>query len=318
MVLGVLTFVALYLASLALQRGLRPNETERVTLVRTLSPFDGGRVFANLERFLALGPRPAGSNAIAATRDRLMLALRAAGFAVREHAFDADTPQGPLRMTNLVAVSRGQKPGAVALITHYDTMPADDFVFLGANSSAAGAAWLLEMARVIGPEREGRSVWLVWCDGHEWPDAAGKPGLYGSRALVADLETRGEIVQFDAVIAVSRIGDCYLGIARDPAAPPWLRDLVWAVARDQGYRQQFSASGYAIRDDHAPFREAGVPSLGVIDFSFGGSRLEHDRYWRTAADTLDRVCAESLQAVGDVLYHAISALDRRLEAAAEG
>ncbi|MBP8130732.1 MAG: M28 family peptidase [Candidatus Hydrogenedentes bacterium] len=318
LVLGLLAFAGLYFASVALKHGLQPDARERVILTRSLSPFDHRRAMRDLETMLAFGPRPSNSDANASVRRWLSSQLRAAGFPVREHAFEADTPQGHISMTNLIAASRGGRPGATAIITHYDTMPVTDFVFIGANASGAGAVWLLEMARAIGPECKGRSLWYIWCDGHEWPDGKGRDGLYGSRALVADLEARGELGQLAAAIAVSRIGDYYLGIAQDPAAPAWLRELVWDVARDQGHGQHFRAAAYAFRDDHIPFRDAGIPCLALIDFSFGGSRLEHDRYWRTAGDTQDRVCGESLQAVADVLYHALPSIDGRPEAGPEG
>jgi Zn-dependent M28 family amino/carboxypeptidase len=46
-------------------------------------------------------------------------------------------------------------------------------------------------------------------------------------------------------------------------------------------------------DDHIPFRDAGIPAVDIIDFDYP--------YWHTTGDTLDKVSAESLHAVGDTL-----------------
>jgi Zn-dependent M28 family amino/carboxypeptidase len=64
-----------------------------------------------------------------------------------------------------------------------------------------------------------------------------------------------------------------------------------------------------VGDDHVPFRRAGIPAMDVIDFQYGGSDMDHAANWHTAADTIDKVCAESLQVVGDVIYHALPKLD---------
>ena len=46
-------------------------------------------------------------------------------------------------------------------------------------------------------------------------------------------------------------------------------------------------------DDHLPFIELGIPTSLLIDFDYP--------YWHTQADTMDKVSAESLKAVGQTL-----------------
>jgi hypothetical protein len=46
-------------------------------------------------------------------------------------------------------------------------------------------------------------------------------------------------------------------------------------------------------DDHTPFLQAGVPAVDIIDFDYP--------YWHTTGDTVDKVSAESLEAVGTTL-----------------
>jgi hypothetical protein len=70
----------------------------------------------------------------------------------------------------------------------------------------------------------------------------------------------------------------------------------------------WQAEATPIEDDHIPFLEAGVPAADIID-------LEYDA-WHTAGDTLDKVSAESLQTVGDVVLHALPEIERRIKSAA--
>jgi hypothetical protein len=59
-----------------------------------------------------------------------------------------------------------------------------------------------------------------------------------------------------------------------------------------------------VGDDHLPFLEAGVPALDVIDFQYGPGPAP-GAYWHTPEDTLDKVCPESLDAVGEAALDAI-------------
>jgi Zn-dependent M28 family amino/carboxypeptidase len=53
-----------------------------------------------------------------------------------------------------------------------------------------------------------------------------------------------------------------------------------------------------ILDDHIPFLEAGIPAVDLIDFTYGGSS---NPYWHTPEDTLEHVCPESLDQVGEAV-----------------
>ncbi len=56
-------------------------------------------------------------------------------------------------------------------------------------------------------------------------------------------------------------------------------------------------------DDHVPFLDAGIPAVDLIDFEFGP---ENSR-WHTTEDTLDKVCPESLDAVGEAVLRVLPA-----------
>ena len=58
--------------------------------VTPTGPFDGERVFADLNTLVSFGPRPSGSEALRRTREFIIAELRAAG--VGEDEFIATTP----------------------------------------------------------------------------------------------------------------------------------------------------------------------------------------------------------------------------------
>ncbi|MBI4558287.1 MAG: M28 family peptidase [Candidatus Hydrogenedentes bacterium] len=313
--MGFAAFVVLFFAAQVLKRSLRPDVSQRVKTHTALSPFDSRRAFADLNVIVALGPRPPGSSASERLRSMIRKELAGAGLGVKEQVFEARTPVGPRRMVNLYGIVEGTRPGVIVVGNHYDTKYLPDIEFVGANDGGSATAWMIEMARALGPRREGRSVWLCFFDGEEafgqWSES---DSLYGSRSFVADLRSRGALSEVHAMINVDMIGDCYLGIGQDQGAPEWLMKLVWDQARAMGYSAHFLKMRQRIEDDHIPFRRAGIPALNLIDFSYGGSILDHQRNWHTARDTIERVCPESLQAVGEVLYHALPRIDAYLEA----
>jgi Zn-dependent M28 family amino/carboxypeptidase len=310
---GAAGFALLLAVSFGFQASLRPNDSQRLLLRRGLSPFDAARAYADLEAILAIGPRVSGTVGSKTAREYIQRELEAVGISVELFPFDANTPLGARMMTNIVGTVEGTLPGVIILSNHYDTKYMPDIPFVGANDGGSTTAWMIEMARALGPKREGHSVWLAFFDGEEafekWSDA---DSLYGSRRFVERMKSSGQLGIVEAMINVDMIGDCYLGVFRDPGAPDWLQEGVLNTARLLGYSQHFIENRPAIKDDHIPFRKAGVPALNLIDFRYGGSVLNHNRNWHTANDKIDRVCMESLQLVGDVLYRALPEIDSRI------
>jgi len=265
--------------------------------------FDGAAAFRHLERLVAIGPRPAGSAAGARARDYIAAELRRAGAKVRVEPFEADTPDGRLKMANVVGVVAGRRREVILIGGHYDTKAFRDVRFVGANDGGSSAAWLLELARALAAQPREYTYWVAFFDGEEARGAwTPTDSLYGSRRMAADLARRGQLPK--AVIVADMIGDRDLNIRRESASTPWLTDLVWESARRLGQTIHFLPEAMAVEDDHAPFLSAGVPAALLIDFDFPA--------WHTAGDTLDKVSARSLQVVGDVVLDALPAVEARL------
>ncbi len=268
--------------------------------------FDGRAAMARVERLVGFGPRPAGSPALARARQYIVGELKKAGARVSEQSFTAQTPDGPVRMVNVIAELPGRLPDVILLGGHYDTKFFPTFKFVGANDGGSSSGLLVELARVLRQRPREFTYWIVLFDGEEargeW---SATDGIYGSRHLAESLRQDGRLKRIRAVVVVDMIGDRELDIRREAASTPWLTDLVWGSARRLGHRAHFLDETLAVEDDHVPFLRAGIPATLLIDFDYGP-------YWHTPEDTLDKLSARSLQVVGDVLLDALPALEALL------
>jgi Zn-dependent M28 family amino/carboxypeptidase len=157
---------------------------------------------------------------------------------------------------------------------------------------------------------------LLFLDGEEavveW--SLDSDSTYGSRHYVNAARADGTLKDIHALILVDMIGDRDLVLQRDPASTPWLTDIIWSTAR-RLKRPQFADTEYAIEDDHLHFLKAGVPAVDLIDLIYPDPQMG---YWHTAEDTIDKVSAESLQVVGEVLVAALPAVEERIKVPAAG
>jgi hypothetical protein len=279
--------------------------------------FDGGRALRDVERLVGFGPRPPGSPALGRARAYIAGELRQAGWRVREQAFTAKTPRGAIRMVNLIAEWPGRRPDVVAVGGHYDTKVFTSFRFVGANDGGSSAALLIELGRALAARHRATppayTRWLLFFDGEEAQvEWSATDSLYGSRALVAALRASGELPRLRVLVVADMIGDRDLGIRRESASTSWLTELVWGVARRLGYARHFLDERQPVEDDHSPFLDAGVAATLLIDFDYGG-RPGENAFWHTAEDTLDKLDARSLEAVGTVILEALPAIDAELD-----
>lgn len=283
-----------------------------------LAAFDGARAFADLKHLVSFGPRPAGSEALAKSRRWMVSQLAGSGLKAEEDKFTADTPVGNLDMANVIVRFPGSSSDVVIVCGHYDTKLFDKFRFMGANDGASSAALVMELGRALANRHFPYTLWLVFFDGEEaqreqW---SADDSTYGSKHLVAELSSQGELNRVKALVLVDMIGDAKLDIRRDPSSTPWLSDVEFNMARRLGYGRYFLDQEYSVGgDDYDPWLAAGIPSVDLIDFDYGPSARANpgDRdwniYWHTAQDTVEHCSAQSLEIVGRVVLGMLQELE---------
>jgi glutaminyl-peptide cyclotransferase len=258
--------------------------------------FDADRAFADLDAQVDIGPRPSGSPESRELVSFLVKRLEEAGA-------EGVAVQRPYR--NVVATIPGTGEGTVVVGAHHDTVDTPGFV--GANDGASGVAVVLELARVLAAEAplDGPSVSIALFDaeearsGREFAD----DGTRGSRQYVkySKVGKQGSPLSRDmnSMVLFDLVGDCDLQIPHEEISDKSIYDR-FAEAADEtnGSAAPFEGEAAGVSDDHVPFLEAGVPSLDIIDFTFGGDTTP-GTYWHTTQDTLDKVCPESLDSVGE-------------------
>jgi hypothetical protein len=272
--------------------------------------FDGARAYEDLRQVVTLGPRPAGSAGAEKTRAYIRKQLGAVGLEPQEQSFVAETPVGPIKMTNLRFVIPGAGRGRLVIGGHYDTKIFREFPFVGANDGGSSTAFLIELGRLLKTRKNALTIELLFLDGEESTgDWQGQDHTYGSRHYVEAARKDGTLKDIRAFILVDMIGDRDLVIKRESRSTPWLTDAIWSAAR-RLKRPEFSDESTPIEDDHLNFLEAGVPAVDLIDLEYytrTGSVA-----WHTRDDTLENVSARSLETVAEVLLAALPAIEKHL------
>jgi glutaminyl-peptide cyclotransferase len=266
--------------------------------------FDGKRAYAHVAKQVGFGPHPSGSQAIVQVQEYLLSELKSYGCTVETDSFGADTPAGRLPMKNIMVRIPGEKPGIILLATHYDTLRMDNFV--GADDGGSSTGLMLELARLLCPQKGRYAVWIAFFDGEEavkqW---SATDSRYGSRQMAARLAASGDLKNIKAMLLADIIGSRVPRIPREADSTPSLVNLVWNNARRLGYSDVFLQEESGAQDDHDSFLKRGVPAVDVItDFKNNG-------YWHTPQDTLDKVSAKTLAIVGHVFVESVKQLQAK-------
>jgi Zn-dependent M28 family amino/carboxypeptidase len=273
--------------------------------------FDSTRAYEHLRQIVQFGPRPAGSAALESTRKYFRQQLGAIGVQTSDQTFNASTPIGPVKMTNVVATIPGARPERIVFTGHYDTKLFRDFTFVGANDGGSSAAFLLELARVLKARKNPLTMEILFLDGEEAfhpTEWRGTDHTYGSRYYVEAAKRDGTLKSIRALVLVDMIGGRDLTLDRETNSTPWLTETLWQTARKLGVQDNFPDRPEPIEDDHLPFLEAGVQAVDIIDLNHYAAA----GWWHTREDTLDKTSARSLQVVGDVLLAALPTIEARL------
>lgn len=283
------------------------DEPRQCAADRALPDFDASRAFEHIRTQVAFGPRVPGSDGHREQLAWMTEYLRERAAEVEQRAFTHTTVSGELlELTNVFARFRPEARRRVLLLAHWDTRPSADHdpdparrakPILGANDGASGVAVLLELADLLHRYPAPIGVDLLLTDGEDYgPTGADmflgarhfaehKPAAYRPQYgvlldMVADTQPRFPMEGYSLHYA------------------PTVVAKIWRIAHDIGLGQYFpeEPGGY-IMDDHVFLNQAGIPTANIIDFDFGPD----NGHWHTHRDDLDRVSAEGLGAVGQVL-----------------
>jgi len=290
------------------------RSTERLPPIPT--SFNGERAMDHVKKQIEFGPRPPGSSQLDKTRNYIVNQLKSSGLNVSLDEFTAKTPHGDKKMANIIAEVPGETKDLILITSHYDTKYFKDMQFVGANDPAASVATLLEIGRVLGSLKEKPKVTyrLVFFDGEEafcenWDDCS-KPdepdNTYGSRHYVTTLKTNNELSSTHAMILLDMMGYKKLELGRDTISTRWLQDIVWETARQLDHGDVFVEREEGVGgDDHEAFVNAGIAAVDLI-------QLTSYPYWHKAEDSIDKISAQSMKIVGDVVLASLPQIATRI------
>ena len=270
-----------------------------VTSVACTTPAPGGFSVANARAHIemlagTIGIRPVGTDANRRAREYIVSELARAGFDVHVQEENAVRPQigRTVHVFNIVAISPGAGADAVALVSHYDSVPFGP----GAADAGLGVAVALEAGRVLSSDRSRRhSLVVALTDAEE-------AGLMGAAALVKDPVWK----QVKAYLNLEAVGTS--GPSALFETGPGNTWLVQAWARSVPF--PFGAS-YATEiykrlpndTDFSILKRDGTPGLNFAPL--GNSYAYH-----THLDTPDRVSDATIGQTGEGVVATVRALDR--------
>ncbi|GEM_PF-1461026 len=311
-------------------------------------PVDGARAMAHVEALVEIGPRPFGSDNLAKAADYIEAQLVEMGLEPKRH--EEMQPQEKKLIRNLYCMIPGADPegGPILMIgAHYDTKLTtghDEWThsepFVGAIDGGGAPAVLIEIARALAqqPNRPQANVLLYWIDAEEsidwtWNDDR---ALLGSKAFYGFLKANGLTKRLKAFVLLDLVGSKNMKFDEDGNSATSLLKLFGEAAAELGESSRMyefptdaEVAEYKRRnlnwgtiDDHLVFKNRGIPSVLLIDFSQrvpppplkpGQTAPPRDprfeQWWHTPDDDLDAMDPDSLAFAGNLVMQALPRLD---------
>lgn len=165
----------------------------------------------------------------------------------------------------------------------------------GANDGASGVGLLLQLQRELEGLPLPYGIRIVLFDGEDGFEDCHP--LAGSVVHAHGL-AEGEIGR---MILLDMVGDAEARFVRERKSvrcDPDLVDLVWSLGAARGMQDHFTTTERAIVDDHHPFADRNIPAMDIVD---AGRERGFPPYWHTAEDTLDKLDAQMLGDMGDLM-----------------
>jgi len=281
--------------------------------------FDAASAYGFVKKQIEFGPRVPGTPAHAACADWLAKTLKQWTPDVVVQPFEAKAFDGTLlEGRNIIASFNVEAADRILLCAHWDSRPFADHdpdpgnrykPVMGANDGASGVGVLLEVARQLSLEKPGSGVDIVlfdledygehrdwrgeassdsWCLGSQhWSRNPHRPGYKARYGVLLDM-----VGASDAVFPMDGTSMYFA---------PAIVKMVWAAARGLGYSRYFrDRESDPLIDDHLYVnRIARIPTIDIIHYDPDSGAFASS--WHTIGDTLDKIDAGTLRAVGRTL-----------------
>ena len=214
-------------------------------------------------------------------------------------------------LRHVVATLPGESPNLFVLVAPFDGALGHPPP-LGGNEGASGAALLLELTRVLSTRTLAYTTRVVFLEGEGSVERLG-PHWRGSRGLALHMEEEGELDSIRLLVALDRICDADLHIARDIGSHRMYREEFFKAARRLRRQGAFPGgqSFERVHASHLPFLDRGVRgSVAIVDTHLGRAGAEDGD---ETAGPSGRCVSESLETVGLVTLETLDTIARRLE-----
>ena len=278
---------------------------------RARTAFSGEAALQYAQAQVDFGPRVPGSEGHRRAGDWIVEQMRQKTDTVIEQTWTYVTHDGDsLPMRNILARIAPEREQRVLYVVHWDTRPIAEHAeraedrddpILGANDGASGVGLLVALADALLETPPQFGVDLLFVDGEDYGDfGADRDVLIGSRYFANNLPSPNYRPLFGVVWdMVGAEGATFHYEAYSSQGAPEVVTRVWQTAADLGYSRYFvPRTGGPVTDDHLPLLEKGLRVIDVIDITTSGA-IRYPHHHRPS-DTMDKLSARTLQAVGDV------------------
>ena len=284
--------------------------------------FNADSAKAYVQQQVDFGPRVPNTRAHVQCGDWLITRLQGWADTVivqpfRARAFDGTVLNG----RNIVASFHPELGNRILLCAHWDTRPfADQDVertaepIDGANDGASGVGVLLEIARNLHLDTANAAVDIILFDVEDYgqPDDSKLPPVQdsyclGSQHWARNFHVPNYVARFG--ILLDMVGNTQARFTREGTSvqfAPYVVDQVWKTAAGLGYGAYFvEENTKAIIDDHYYVnRLAGIKCIDIIHYQ-QDSPSNFWTHWHTHGDTMDKIDAQTLKAVGQTVLQVV-------------
>jgi hypothetical protein len=279
--------------------------------------FNGTLANQSVQWQVSLGPRIPESSASQAFRDTVTADLASKGWIITQTVHE----RHGMNLTNVEArwVSSTPEFGQVVLSAHYDSRNIADrdlnetnrtLPVPGANDGASGTAVLMEMARHIPDMDLPYDVVLFWNDAED----QNSNYTVGAEAWAENL-SETEVSTTESFVLLDMVGDADLQLQNIMPGNDTLKQRIVRLGQALGMVNgssdcdgglgadiiQYDVEVHVL-DDHVHPHELNIPSIDIMDPVYGEEKTwSFGTLWHTMEDTPDKVSAESLGRVGQLV-----------------